>query len=99
TAATVRGLWWRAGRAYWPTWHRCAATTTPSKGKPAGPSDCLAPGLMEVIKPPGARNDDSTTEVPRRAAAARGTAGARRGRRARHEPQGSVSTGGSAVGY
>ena len=26
-----------------PTWHRCAATTTPSKGKPVGPSDNRAP--------------------------------------------------------
>ena len=26
---------------------------------------CLAPGLMEVIKPGGARNDGSTEEVPR----------------------------------
>lgn len=38
---------------------------------------CPAPGLMEAIKPPGARDDGSTTEVPPGTAAARDPVGAR----------------------
>ncbi|WP_298799898.1 leucine zipper domain-containing protein [Pseudonocardia sp. 73-21] len=46
------------------------------------PSRCRAPGLMETIKPGGARNDGGATEVPRRAAGTSGPARARREDRA-----------------
>lgn len=54
-------------------------------GSPA--PDRLAPGLMETIKPGGARNDGGVTEVPRRAAGTSDPARARREGRAgiRHD--------------